>query len=123
MALLTNKPFHHTERLLAALDIRRFFSAVLGGDSDFPRKPDPAGLLHLMTANQALPQDTIMVGDSMVDVDTALNAAAHVCVARYGFGRLPDGDEAFGPRAVVAREPAELLSLLAAFLSDRRTTR
>jgi phosphoglycolate phosphatase len=122
VTMLTNKPGHHTERLLAALDIRRFFSTVIGGDSTWPRKPDPAGLLHLMDINRASSQTTIMVGDSMVDVETAQHADTQVCVARYGFGRLP-GDEAFGPEALIARDPSDLLELLMGFVGGGRSTR
>lgn len=122
VALLTNKPGHHTGRLLAALEIRQFFSTVIGGDSQFPRKPDPAGLLHLIDLNGVSPQTTIMVGDSMVDVETAQRAFARVCVARYGFGRLPD-DGSFGPEALIAREPSDLLQLLTGFVGDDRAPR
>ena len=122
LTLLTNKPGHHTERLLAALDIRRFFSTVIGGDSAWPRKPDPAGLLHLIDINGASPQTTVMVGDSMVDVETAQRAFAHICVARYGFGRLPDAD-AFGPDALIASAPSDLLALLTGFVGDGRPAR
>jgi phosphoglycolate phosphatase len=87
LAVLTNKPLHHTGRLLDILGVRRFFFEVLGGDGPWPRKPDPAGLEYLMAAAGALPQTTIMVGDSMVDVETATRASARMCVARYGFGR------------------------------------
>jgi len=86
MALLTNKPQHHTERILDGLDVRRFFSAVIGGDGPWPRKPDPASLQHLIASASASPQTTIMVGDSMVDVETARRASSRICVARYGFG-------------------------------------
>jgi phosphoglycolate phosphatase len=88
LALLTNKPSHHTGRLLDLLGIRRFFFEVIGGDGPWPRKPAPEGLEYLMAAAGASPQTTIMVGDSMVDVETATRASARVCVARYGFGRV-----------------------------------
>ena len=49
LAVLTNKPIASTRRVLAGLDLARFFhdDAVVGGDGPFPRKPDPAGLRHL----------------------------------------------------------------------------
>jgi len=88
LALLTNKPLHHTERLLDILGVRHFFFEVIGGDGPWPRKPAPAGLEHLISAAGASPQTTIMVGDSMVDVETATRASARMCVASYGFGRV-----------------------------------
>lgn len=89
LAVLTNKPGHHTERLLASLDVRRYFFDVVGGDARWPRKPDPASLRHLIAAAGASPASTIMVGDSMVDVETASGAGTRVCIARYGFGHVP----------------------------------
>ena len=52
LAVLTNKPLAATQAILDGLDLARFFGrdAVVGGDGPFPRKPDPAGLLHLSRA-------------------------------------------------------------------------
>lgn len=117
LTILTNKPGHHTERLLAALDVRRFFSEVIGGDAVLPRKPDPAGLSHLMAAAGATPQTTVMVGDSMVDVETARAAGTRLCVARYGFGRFPDDDD-FVAGALQARESSDLAPLLEQWIGE-----
>src|SRR5690606_9325715 len=115
LALLTNKPTHHTVRMLADLGIRPRFGEVIGGDGAFARKPDPAGLLHLVASAGVPPGRTVMVGDSMVDVETARRAGTRVCVARYGFGHLPD-DLAGAPGLMEARDPADLAPLLLDFL-------
>jgi phosphoglycolate phosphatase len=88
LALLTNKPLAATRRVLAGLDLARFFqeSCVVGGDGSFPRKPDPAGLLHLIARAGASPVETALVGDSSIDWQTARNASIRVYLARYGFG-------------------------------------
>ena len=111
LAVLTNKPFGATERILDGLRIRSFFDAVVGGDGPLPRKPDPAGLRHLMNAASAEPDRTVMIGDSRVDLATARAASTRVCLARYGFGfRIPEeelrGDELF------ADSPADLPRVL-----------
>jgi phosphoglycolate phosphatase len=89
LAVLTNKPQHHTDRLLEALDLHRYFVQVIGGDTAHGRKPDPAGLLSLVAAAGAVPETTLMLGDSWVDVETARRAGARVCFADYGFGAAP----------------------------------
>ena len=38
------------------------------------KKPDPEGLLHLIHEAGADPAETLMVGDSTVDIQTARNA-------------------------------------------------
>jgi phosphoglycolate phosphatase len=114
VALLTNKPERHTERLLAAFGIRHFFFDVVGGDGRWPRKPDPSALEYLASEAGVTPASTIMVGDSMVDVETARRASARACVVRYGFGHLDDG---FPPGTIVAHQPADLPPLLLAAMA------
>jgi len=43
LAVLTNKPLVPSERILRGLGLREFFDDVIGGDSDFGRKPNPDG--------------------------------------------------------------------------------
>ena len=88
LAVLTNKPLASTRRILDGLSLVRHFAAdaVIGGDGPFPRKPDPAGLRHLMARSGAAAAETLLVGDSAVDFRTARAAATPVCLVRYGFG-------------------------------------
>ena len=77
------------ETLLDGFGLSRFFRWVIGGDSGFPRKPDPSGLSPPDSSGAAsTPGACLMVGDSMMDVETARSAGAAVCVAEYGFGHL-----------------------------------
>jgi phosphoglycolate phosphatase len=88
LAVLTNKPLDATRQILAGLDLTRFFpgDAVLGGDGPLPRKPDPAGLRHLISRFGADAASTLMVGDSVADWRTGKRATSRICLARYGFG-------------------------------------
>jgi phosphoglycolate phosphatase len=88
LALLTNKPLASTRRILAGLDLFRYFpdKVVVGGDGPFPRKPDPAGLRHLSAQAGVSAAATLLVGDSAIDWRTARAASTRVCLARYGFG-------------------------------------
>lgn len=83
-AVLTNKPLGPTIGILEALGLRGFFTRVIGGDSEYGRKPDPSGLL----AMQALaPGDRLVViGDSPADWKVAVNANCPFVFARFGFG-------------------------------------
>ena len=111
LAVLTNKPAQATMRILDGLGMSRFFRVVIGGDSAFQRKPDPAGLLHIASGAGVSPADTLMVGDSPIDLQTARRAGTRICLARYGFGYRDvesglRGDEQFIDR------PVELTRLL-----------
>ena len=89
LAVLTNKPQHHTDRLLEALDLRRYFVQALGGDTSLGRKPDPTGLSSLIGAAGAVPAAALLVGDSWVDAETARRGGTRFCFADYGFGAVP----------------------------------
>jgi len=113
LAVLTNKPMASTRRVLAGLDLARFFheDAVVGGDGPFPRKPDPAGLRHLAARAGISHDDTVLVGDSIIDWRTARHAASAICLARYGFGfeGFPVGE--LRPSDLVIDAPSELIGL------------
>lgn len=111
MAMLTNKPALATESILEGLALHRHFREVIGGDTAFGRKPDPAGLTHIAASAGVAPARVLMVGDSPVDLATARNAGTQICLARYGFGYrfAPDdfrGDELF------IDSPGDLVELL-----------
>jgi phosphoglycolate phosphatase len=86
VSVLTNKPSRATEAVLEGLGLRGLFDDVVGGDGAWPRKPDPASLRELMSRAAAGPPRTLLVGDSIVDYETAANAGARCCLAAYGFG-------------------------------------
>jgi len=87
LAVLTNKPLRATGEILAGLQLAAFFGdRVRGGDGPLPRKPDPAALLELIGASRGAPASTLLVGDSVVDWETAHAGGVRACLARYGFG-------------------------------------
>ena len=116
LAVLSNKPETPSRRLLEALGLATHLREVIGGDTPgFARKPDPGGLLYLIAGVGAAPRTTMMVGDSMIDVETARRASARVCVARYGFGHLRAG-LTLRPEEHAVESVAELGEVLATFL-------
>jgi phosphoglycolate phosphatase len=113
LAVLTNKPQRPTERILDGLRIAQYFRWVVGGDSPHGRKPDPAGLQHLMSVADAGVNDTIMVGDSAIDLRTARAAGTRICLARYGFGFHTAVGELAGDE-LIADSPPQLPTILSA---------
>ena len=92
MAVLTNKPVRISKRILEGLGLERFFRYVYGGDSFSTKKPEPTGIRTLLREFGASPKQTMLVGDSEIDVQTARNADTFSCSVTYGFGweRLAD---------------------------------
>jgi phosphoglycolate phosphatase len=117
MAVLTNKPVGVSREICAHFGLDRFFFQVYGGNSFHTKKPDPAGLLTLMAEASALngagaaitPGETVMIGDSDVDILTARNCGARAIGCSYGLS--PHSLAAAAPDAVVAT-PAELPAAL-----------
>lgn len=115
VAVLTNKPAHATERVLAGLGLRGLVADVIGGDTPFPRKPDPASLEDLMRRAGAQPSTTLMVGDSEIDHETARRAGSRCCLATYGFGFETFPAERLTGEEWLVRTPAELPDVFARF--------
>jgi phosphoglycolate phosphatase len=111
LAVLTNKPQRPTERILAGLDVASVFTHVVGGDSPHGRKPNPAGLHHLMSVTGATTGETTMIGDSAIDLRTARAAGVRCAIVRYGFGFPTVAKELSGDDLVVER-PSDLAAVL-----------
>ena len=111
LAVLTNKPERPSRRLVEAFGLDAMFQWILGGDSRFPRKPDPAGMLHLVDAARVTIDRTLLIGDSFIDVETGRRAGVKVCGAAYGFGAGPDGRGLAGA-AWVVRTPGDIIPVL-----------
>ncbi len=113
LAVLTNKPLGPSIGILEALGLRGFFARIIGGDSEYGRKPDPAGLLALQSL--APEQQLVMVGDSPADWKTAEAARVPFVFARYGFGAAKFGAEPPATRWVIdhARELDRVLGAIA----------
>jgi phosphoglycolate phosphatase len=111
LAVLTNKPARATHEVLAGLDLLRYFADVIGGDTPFGRKPDPAGLRELIARAAVDPSATMLIGDSPIDLATARHAGTAICLARYGFGyRFGDGD--FSGDEMFIESPAQLADVV-----------
>jgi phosphoglycolate phosphatase len=105
MAVLSNKPVRPSRDICEHFGLDRYFFQNYGGNSFHTKKPDPSGLLALIAEASALdgggaairPSETVMIGDSDVDILTARNCGARSIGCAYGLApeRLaaasPDG--------------------------------
>jgi phosphoglycolate phosphatase len=85
MAVLTNKPVRMSNAIVEGLGIADHFFQVYGGNSFDFKKPHPIGVETLMRATGIGHELTVMVGDSAVDINTAVNAGVRSCGVTYGF--------------------------------------
>src|SRR5262245_11581220 len=100
LAVLSNKPGPMCRTILNGLGIASSFARIWGA-GDFPgRKPDPEPLRLLMRELNAARDDTLLVGDSGIDVRTA--RAAGVAVVGVAWGLDPESLRAFPPDRILA---------------------
>jgi phosphoglycolate phosphatase len=109
MAVLTNKPVRPAREICAALGLAPYFLSIYGGNSFATKKPNPEGLLALMSEAGAKPEETVMIGDSQVDVETARNAGAWCIGCTFG---LAPGSLAANPPDVIVDSPADWTAAL-----------
>ncbi|MBA0084735.1 MAG: HAD-IA family hydrolase [Acidobacteria bacterium Pan2503] len=86
MAVLTNKPVRVSRRIVEGLGLEKYFRVVYGGNSFDTKKPDPLGARKILEELGAAAGETLLVGDSEVDVQTARNAGTLAATVNYGFG-------------------------------------
>jgi phosphoglycolate phosphatase len=84
LAVLTNKPIVPSQAICDALGLSSHFFRIYGGNSFSTKKPDPEGLKTLIREAGVRPEETLMIGDSDVDILTARRAGAWVIGCRFG---------------------------------------
>lgn len=85
MVVITNKSQGFSEKIIRGLGLDLFFKGIYGGDTSFPKKPDPAIVHHLLKQFGVSSEKTIIIGDSRVDMETGKNAGILTCGVTYGF--------------------------------------
>lgn len=85
LAVLTNKPGDLSRTILRGLGIADRFFRIVGAGDVASRKPDPAGLRQVAEEAGVRPTETVMVGDSGIDVRTGRAAGAFTAGVTYGF--------------------------------------
>jgi len=110
MSICTNKPDALTHLVVEKLLAAWRFVGVQGQRDGLPRKPDPAGALALSREMGRPPQTTLFLGDSDVDMETAIAAGMRPIGAAWGFRGAEELRSAGADRVV--SDPLDLLELL-----------
>ncbi len=110
MAILSNKPDDFTKRCVTELLPNHDFEMILGQRHGIPMKPDPAGALQIADRLGIMPSQFLYLGDSAIDMKTAVRADMFPVGALWGFRPLEELQE-HGAQAVI-EHPMDLLGLL-----------
>jgi phosphoglycolate phosphatase len=85
LAVLTNKPVRISEAIMKHFDLGAMLFRIYGGNSFERKKPHRMGIDKLRDESGTPAELTWMVGDSIVDMQTARNAGVMACGVTYGF--------------------------------------
>jgi len=84
LAILTNKPVRASVEICEGLGLDPYMFRIYGGNSFASKKPDPEGLNALIREAAVSPDETLMIGDSSVDILTARRAGTWVIGCKFG---------------------------------------
>ena len=74
LGIVSTKFRYRIECVLRRDHARDWFDVIVGGEDVASHKPDPEGLCQAITSLQCSPAQTLYVGDSVVDAETARRA-------------------------------------------------
>ncbi|MCP5052393.1 MAG: HAD family hydrolase [bacterium] len=109
IAVLSNKADDFTKPMVSTTLPGFQFEMVLGGRPGVPRKPDPAAALEIIETLGVPPHETLFVGDSGIDMQTAVNSGTIPVGVLWGL-RESDELQTNGAKHMI-RKPNELLEL------------
>ncbi len=110
IAVLSNKPQHFAELCIQEFFSDWKFAVVLGQQTGVPMKPDPTGAREIARNLGIPPQDFLFLGDSNVDIITAVRADMLPLGAAWGFRSEHELSRA-GAADIIHR-PEELLKFI-----------
>lgn len=109
LAVLSNKQHMQTNAIVNKLFDAGTFDSVIGY-SNFPHKPDPTAVFHIADKLNIKTDDILFVGDSDVDIKTAINSGTYPIGVSWGY-RSPELLIETGAKKIIYK-PAELLKLI-----------
>jgi phosphoglycolate phosphatase len=109
-AVLSNKPDPVSQLVVEGSFSQDAFDLVQGEVPGLPRKPDPAGAWEILVQLDCTPRETILMGDSEIDMETAINIGCFPLGVSWGF-RPRETLEKAGAARIIGK-PEELLEML-----------
>ncbi|MFC2022050.1 HAD family hydrolase [Chloroflexota bacterium] len=110
MAVLSNKAHDFTELMVSELLSQWHFEAVVGVSQSVLRKPDPTAALQIAQQLVLQPNEFLYLGDSDIDMRTAIGAGMYPVGVSWGFR---SAEELLSSGAEVLIEyPTDLLALV-----------
>jgi phosphoglycolate phosphatase len=109
LAVNSNKRHQDTQNLVGELLSNWKFEPVFGSIESIPRKPDPTSALEISKFLKIPPAEILYVGDTAVDMKTAVSAGMLPIGVRWGF--RPEELLEFGAKMILEK-PMDIRNLL-----------
>ena len=93
LAVISNKNARLSGLILQQLGIHQFFDIICGGDTFSEMKPSPLPLLRVIAQLGVAPQEAVMVGDSINDIQAGREAGITTIGCVWGYGNLAELQE------------------------------
>lgn len=96
ISLLTTKAQDQAEKILAHFNLDDFFDITMGRRDGIPHKPAPEPLIMICNDLNIPVSESLMVGDTELDILCGKNAGSKTCAVTYGY-RSIDIIKAYNP--------------------------
>ncbi|HIX74484.1 MAG TPA: HAD family hydrolase [Candidatus Parabacteroides intestinipullorum] len=110
LAVASNKYQAATQKLVAHFFPQIHFAAIFGQREGVPTKPNPQIVEDILGITNIGINETLYVGDSGVDMQTAHNSNVEACGVTWGFRPIKELEQ-FHPAHIV-HTPEEILKLI-----------
>ena len=102
MAVATNKLGRFSRAIFEHFGMDQLFAAIVGDEDVSQNKPDPEMLLYAMDKMGLPKEEVIMIGDSLIDIQTARNTGIRVFAVPSGVTKREILEQA-QPTAILER--------------------
>ncbi len=85
IALLTTKGQEQAQKILHHFKLEKYFDEIMGRRNGLGHKPAPEPLLAICNTLGMKTEETLMIGDSEVDIRCGKNAGTKTCAVTYGY--------------------------------------
>ena len=109
LAIVTSKPHSITDLVVDHFELRQYFDYITGPELSDPSSDKSKLIRRAMEALGAVPEETVMTGDTRYDVEGAAACGIASCGVTYGYGTLEELEEAGAD--FLADKPEDILKL------------
>lgn len=85
VSLLTTKGQDQAEKILDYFNLYGYFNYIMGRRAGIPVKPNPEPLIEICKSINISPEETLIIGDTELDILCGKNAGSLTCGVTYGY--------------------------------------